>query len=69
MLAVVEEKTRGIVNLLLTGLALSLTFQSFCGMQKFLPLAIRVNVKTALHKICLLYIDGIYERNFHIHLP
>lgn len=57
MLAVVEEKIRGIVNLLLTGLALFLTFQLFCDMQKFLPLAIRVNVKTALHKICLLYID------------
>jgi hypothetical protein len=55
--------------LLLTGLALSLTFQLFCAMQKLLPLVIKVNVKTALHKICLLYIDGIYERNFHIHLP
>jgi len=69
MLAVVEEKTRGIVNLLLTGLALFLTFQSLCGKQKFLPSAIRVNVKTAPHKICFLYIDGVYERNSHIHLP
>ncbi|MDK2410690.1 hypothetical protein QHH11_19425 [Aphanizomenon sp. PH219] len=69
MLAVVEKKTRGIVNLLLTGLALFLTFQLLCGTQKILPLVIKVNVKTALHKICLLYIDGIYERNFHIHLP
>ena len=69
MLAVVEKKTRGILNLLLTGLALSLTFQLFCAMQKLLPLVIKVNVKTALHKICFLYIDGIYERNFHIHLP
>ena len=53
MLAVVEEKR--VIP------ALSLTFQLFCGVQKFLPLAIRLKAKTALHKICFLYyVDGVY---------
>ncbi|BAZ85481.1 hypothetical protein NIES806_16840 [Dolichospermum compactum NIES-806] len=67
MLAVVEEKTRGIVNLLLTGLALFLTFQLFCAMQKLLPLVIKVNVKTALHKICLLYMGFMNEIFIYIY--